>query len=619
MGNFMTINTMQMKNCVVNINHWLMLFAFNWLFLISEGALAQQNTPTNNTCSNLNIDTVNQGIQVNTTTANDQSFSKVIALNDGGWIITWSSSGQTVPYSSKWNVYKQRYDKCGVPIGNETLINTSMKSNNWLQDAVALSDGSYVTLWNHSKVIGENINNPGLYMSHYLANDTVQSVETLLKSFPNAYPQYSVSAFEDQNNFIVAWDSSGIKMQRYTRSGQLVGNEIASGYGRVGTIATLQDGGWVLVSYSSSEGVYMQRYNSAGLLVGTIKKINIQTSMNWHQSKVIGLKNGGWLVAIPRDGDPTGIRLLQYDANGVQVSSQLIATNHNFGPGRFSLSITELANSDWVVAWGSSGYADNNYALGAYMQRFDSNGTPVGNEIRANQYLTNYDFPPSIAALSDGGWVITWDSFGQDGDRHGVFMKRYNAQGNPFNSQILALTAPSATYQKIDNDPTKSGIIAFDKFMIELYDPLTDEPTGEYALFEADNFKLDILPGFKDVRIPMETLDTLGNPNSVTVNLISIVPGGNPPNTTIPVCAAAQIGATLTSDVEGTSFPAYSEDQNKFCIPNLAVPKVAILPGGTPINIAPDCYEVTLDTATTQKNGILKITNIATIDKNICQ
>jgi hypothetical protein len=179
--------------------------------------------------------------------------------------------------------------------------------------------------------------------------------------------------------------------------------------------------------------------------------------------------------------------------------------------------------------------------------------------------------------------------------------------------------APSATYNAIANDLTKSGEITFDKFMIELYDPLTDEPTGEYALFEADNFKLDILPGFKDVRIPQETIDTLGNPNSVTVNLISIVPGGNPPNTTIPVCAAAQIGATLTSDVEGTSFPAYSEDQQKFCIPSLAIPKVAVLPGGQPIEVAPDCNEVTLDTANTQKNGILKITNNVAIDKNLCQ
>ena len=179
--------------------------------------------------------------------------------------------------------------------------------------------------------------------------------------------------------------------------------------------------------------------------------------------------------------------------------------------------------------------------------------------------------------------------------------------------------APSATYKPIANDLTKSGEINFKKFMIELYDPLTDEPTGEYALFEADNFKLDILPGFKDVRIPMETIDTLGNPNSVTVNLISIVPGGTPLNTIIPVCAAAQIGATLTSDVKGTSFPAYSENQHQFCIPSLARPKVAVLPGGKTVALTPDCYEVTLNTATTQKNGILKITNNVAIDKTLCQ
>jgi len=48
--------------------------------------------------------------------------------------------------------------------------------------------------------------------------------------------------------------------------------------------------------------------------------------------------------------------------------------------------------------------------------------------------------------------------------------------------------------------------------------------------------------------------------------------------------AAAEIGG-----VEGTSFPAYSQAQKKFCIPSLAFPKVAILPNGTSRNIPPDC------------------------------
>lgn len=187
-------------------------------------------------------------------------------------------------------------------------------------------------------------------------------------------------------------------------------------------------------------------------------------------------------------------------------------------------------------------------------------------------------------------------------------------------ASIIGLAAPSATYQKIDNDLTKSGIITFDKFMIEIYDPLTDDPTGEYAVFQAPDqsqFTLDILPGFKDARISPETIDALGNVTSVS--LVSIIANGQTSNIEIPVCVAAEVGATLTDGVEGTSFPAYSAAQNKFCIPSLAFPRVAILPGGTSINIPPDCYQVTLDTATTQKNGILKMTNNAVIDKAFCQ
>jgi len=184
---------------------------------------------------------------------------------------------------------------------------------------------------------------------------------------------------------------------------------------------------------------------------------------------------------------------------------------------------------------------------------------------------------------------------------------------------LEASSAPSAIYQKIENDPSKSGVIVFDRFMIEVYDPITDEPTGEYALFQAPNnqFSLDMLPGFKDVRISPETIDALGNVSSVS--LVSIIANGQASNLQIPVCVAAEIGATLTNDVAGTSFPAYSESQHQFCIPSLAFPKVAILPNGTAINLPADCYQVTLDTATTQKNGVLKMRNNVAIDKSLCQ
>ena len=35
-----------------------------------------------------------------------------------------------------------------------------------------------------------------------------------------------------------------------------------------------------------------------------------------------------------------------------------------------------------------------------------------------------------ITALSDGGWVVTWSSEGQDGSGYGVYQQAYNSDGS---------------------------------------------------------------------------------------------------------------------------------------------------------------------------------------------
>ena len=44
--------------------------------------------------------------QVNTFTSGDQIYSSVTALNDGGFVVTWSSDGQD---GSGYGIYGQRY------------------------------------------------------------------------------------------------------------------------------------------------------------------------------------------------------------------------------------------------------------------------------------------------------------------------------------------------------------------------------------------------------------------------------------------------------------------------------------------------------------------------------
>ena len=46
-------------------------------------------------------------------------------------------------------------------------------------------------------------------------------------------------------------------------------------------------------------------------------------------------------------------------------------------------------------------------------------------EFQINTYTTNSQVAPSITGLSDGGFVVTWHSYGQYGGKDGTFGQRY--------------------------------------------------------------------------------------------------------------------------------------------------------------------------------------------------
>jgi hypothetical protein len=77
-----------------------------------------------------------------------------------------------------------------------------------------------------------------------------------------------------------------------------------------------------------------------------------------------------------------------------------------------------------VVTWHSYGQDGSNY--GVYGQLFDSSGTKVGTEFGVNSFRINIQGNSSVAGLSGGGFVVTWESEGQDGSGLGVYGQRFS-------------------------------------------------------------------------------------------------------------------------------------------------------------------------------------------------
>lgn len=107
----------------------------------------------------------------------------------------------------------------------------------------------------------------------------------------------------------------------------------------------------------------------------------------------------------------------------------------------------------FLVFW-DSWQNDGSYQ-GVFGRRFDAAGTPVGGDFQVNQFTTLAQSGPTAAPGADGGFIVAWQSETQDGDRFGIFGRRYDANGDKANALLCvgriqdltkaALTVPNAS------------------------------------------------------------------------------------------------------------------------------------------------------------------------------
>ncbi|SFE19455.1 DUF4347 domain-containing protein [Nitrosomonas sp. Nm166] len=391
-------------------------------------------------------------LRVNTYTSNDQVNSSITALSNGGFVVTWESSRQD---GSGKGIYAQRYGANGVAQGSEFQINTHTTFDQINSSITALNNGSFVVSW-ASLQDGEGL---GIYAQRYDANGVAQGNEFRVNTytdFDQTHP--SISALSN-GDFVVSWASSGqdgsgwgIYAQRYDENGVAQGNEF-----RVNTftdltqsdpsMTALANGGFV-VSWESSgqdgsgKGIYAQRYDANGVAQGSEFQINTHTADDQANSSITALTNGGFVVSWEssgQDGSGKGIYAQRYDANGVAQGSEF-QTNTHTADDQANSSITALTNGGFVVSWESSG--QDGSGKGIYAQRYDANGVAQGNEFRVNTFTANAQSDPSITALSNGGFMVTWSSLTQDGSGWGIFAQRYDANGVAVET-IVELTSVS--------------------------------------------------------------------------------------------------------------------------------------------------------------------------------
>ena len=116
-------------------------------------------------------------------------------------------------------------------------------------------------------------------------------------------------------------------------------------------------------------------------------------------------------------------------------------TNHQ----QESSQITILSDGSYVIVWESFAQDDPNPAsglpFGIYSQRFSAAGVKLGAETLINQAVISTQSAPQVAALSGGGYVVVWEtSDGPDGYAFGIDMQAYNNNGSKVGTETVVNT-----------------------------------------------------------------------------------------------------------------------------------------------------------------------------------
>jgi Ca2+-binding RTX toxin-like protein len=303
--------------------------------------------------------------RVNSTTVGNQTGASIAAMNDGGFLVAWTSFNGT---GSQHLVYTQRYDALGGKQGGETLVKNAIANGGYKTDVIGLTNGGYVVTWLDSQVISKNT------MKGQVFDANGQSVGSFVYPGSSAISKHSIAALSD-GGFLV----TGVK------------------YGAAPPPSTPP-------VFSRDVTVVQQKFDANGIAQGAetiVKPTTRMDGMAINGTETHTLADGSNLVSWNEFGKQY---LARIDASGALTNTTIL-----YGPTQVSGAyvippqFTKLLHGEFLVSWRDSGKL---FAL-----RYDASGQAVGSKFEVNE--TNLPvYAQHVLAQHDGTELVTLDNSG---------------------------------------------------------------------------------------------------------------------------------------------------------------------------------------------------------------
>ena len=111
----------------------------------------------------------------------------------------------------------------------------------------------------------------------------------------------------------------------------------------------------------------------------------------------------------------------------------MLRVNEQTSGAQYEPDVTALVGGGFAVS-----YLDSNNPYSIFVQQFDNDGRIVDGPKRAETNNVNGNYEPSITALNNGGFAVTWTGYNTEPDQansYGILMRMFGSDGQFETSQ----------------------------------------------------------------------------------------------------------------------------------------------------------------------------------------
>jgi hypothetical protein len=322
--------------------------------------------------------------RVNDDTTDTRQYNSCISASDNGnFVVLWADGRAGI--QDNWNLYFQRYNASGKPIGHNVFVNTG-----------------------------------------------------------GTHPQALALEVRRDGSFIVAWADTLCRMRIYDSTGSTTGSEIILSNLNLGTqgvtdhaisVSTNREGKIfaamsIFIESYHTFLIYCQRLDKYGNKIGGIVQVNELITLGGGRRPSITVRDDSSFIITWEDANNNGwddIYMQMYDSSGTKIGNNRKINDDTFPENiQRDPSVSSDSTGRFIIVWADP-RIDNGSLYSTWTQAFNPDGSLNGVNFEADPFFGVNKTKPKVRKRRDGYFIVGWTYYTFNEPTRKPQCQRFNA------------------------------------------------------------------------------------------------------------------------------------------------------------------------------------------------